>query len=381
MNPRPDNPDDTDDELARKSAVKYAAATVHYVRRITRYISEMNPTVSVFEKVANFDPDHTGKPPIEADVLAQQRLEEVVEANPPSQQLGDVVFLGEEVAKRELQYDKDVRHLIVRSDPIDGTSNMSHCGDGFSSVVTIDQWVPELQKWQHMAGSIIRNDGDGISWSNRSVHRHNVVIDFRDLSPRSLPRIIDRPPIPNFKRWRLSDEWREKLAYAGATVAAHRDTRRSVLVADFPDLIRKPDFLDFRSGSASAWGLCNRRLGFVFEMNATTIHDSAHLYPFTYLGGEVVDHAYQPIDVAEIFEANAGPDGEVKAVPPYIAFVDSRSLEFLREILGTRHVGDFGESATQVLPSQPTQRVPASASSGSARPDSIHGNRRSHETN
>jgi hypothetical protein len=324
---------DPDDEVARECAVLYASATVHYVRRIIRHISELDPSDSPFEKVEDFDPAHAGKPPIEADVLAQDFLESVVKANPPRTPLGEPIFLGEEVPAAYRALNRDQKYITVRSDPIDGTSNMVHCGDGFSTVVTIEQWRPAMARWQHLAGAIVRHDGDGLSWSNRGVHRHNVVIDFAELPPTVLPRILERPAIPPFRNFRLSDEWREKVAYSGATVAAHSSIRRTELLDHFSSLVSRPEFLDFRSGSASAWGLCNRRLGFVFELRPTTIHDSAHLYPFSYLGGNVVDHDYRPINVAEIFDKNADPTSNQKVVPPYIAYVDERSVQFLQTVL------------------------------------------------
>lgn len=107
-----------------------------------------------------------------------------------------------------------------------------------------------------------------------------------------------------------------------------------MLMEQYPRLITSPDYFDFRSGSTSAWGLCNRRLGFVFEMNATTIHDSAHLFPFSILlGGFVADHDFNPLDIRKIIEKNAGPRAGDKVVPPYVAYVDERSMPFIRECL------------------------------------------------
>src|SRR5687768_6326637 len=113
----------TDDERARRSCLRYAAATMHHVRRIRRRINELDPTQSLYEKQEDFDPEHPGSDPIGADVEAQRFLEAVVRCNRPDVRLGEVTLLGEEVSRGFKALDKDSGHLIVRCDPIDGTSN------------------------------------------------------------------------------------------------------------------------------------------------------------------------------------------------------------------------------------------------------------------
>jgi hypothetical protein len=155
------------------------------------------------------------------------------------------------------------------------------------------------------------------------------------LRPAQRPEVLDFGPIPPFAAVEVDavevDEVvRHAVATSGASVAAHSAKRREALREKFPDLQVVANHLDYRAGTTSAWQLCNGMLGFVVELNSTTIHDSAHLYPFYLLGGQVVTHDYEPIHVIELIQDHADPRNMEKVIPPYIAFHDRESLDVVK---------------------------------------------------
>ena len=277
---------------------------------------------------------HPGKPPLNIDSAAQHRFLEVVQQQPPSENggegLGDLLILGEEATVAGWDPDQPGRTTILRADPIDGTSSLAHCGDGFASVITVESRRQPGSEWKHLGGAIVRSDGLTISWSRRQVRAHHVILDLASLTPADRPNILDLGPVPPFAAVELDESVRHAVATSGASVAAHSAKRREALRERFPDLQVLADHLDYRAGTTAAWQLCNGMLGFIVELNATTIHDSAHLFPFYILGGQIVTHDYEPIRVIELIQDHADPKNMEKVVPPYIAFSDRKSLDLVR---------------------------------------------------
>lgn len=325
------------DETAREWALRYAASTMHFVRRQTVEIDYIESATVWFKKQAITYHGHLGKPPLEVDAAAQARFEALVRDQPPpdgDEDLGSILIMGEEATPAAgWNPHTPGRVSIFRADPIDGTSSLAHCGDGFASVVTVDSVAQAGQPWRHLAGAIVRSDGLTISWSRSAVLAHHVVLDMRPLSSLERPRVLDYGVVPPFATRDVDEVIRADISASGATVAAHSAKRRDALRTKFPDLQVVSNHLDYRAGTTAAWQLCKGMLGFIVELNMTTIHDSAHLYPFYFLGGQVVTHDFEPVHVLELMQEHAGPDALEKVVPPYIAYSDVRSLDLVKKAM------------------------------------------------
>lgn len=325
------------DEIAREWALTYAASTMHFIRRHTVEIDYIESTTGWLKRQDIAHRGHLGKPPLEVDRAAQVRFETLVQDQPPpsgDENLGSVLLMGEEATPAAgWNSQKPGRVSIFRADPIDGTSSLAHCGDGFATVITVDTRAQPGQPWRHLAGAIVRSDGLTISWSRSVVMSHHVVLDMRPLSTHDRPHILTYGAVPPFAT-RDVDEWiREDVAASGATVAAHSAKRREALREKFPDLQVVSYHLDYRAGTTAAWQLCKGMLGFIVELNMTTIHDSAHLYPFYFLGGQVVTHDFEPVHILDLMQEHAGPDALEKVIPPYIAYGDRKSLDIVKRAM------------------------------------------------
>ncbi|MEU0561945.1 hypothetical protein [Dactylosporangium maewongense] len=322
------------DELARRWALTYAASTMHFVRWKTVQFERFEGSGEWRQKQFVTYHGHPGKPPLNIDAAAQERFVELVARQPPPDDadngLGELLILGEEATVTGWDPDRPGRTTILRADPIDGTSSLAHCGDGFATVVTVESRRQPGADWKHLGGAIVRSDGLTVSWSRTQVQAHHVVLDLSRLDADKRPNIIDLGPIPPFAAVELDEDVRQAVATSGASVAAHSSKRREALRAKFPDLQVLSNHLDYRAGTTAAWQLCNGMLGFIVELNATTIHDSAHLLPYTLLGGNIVTHEYEPVRIIELIQDHADPTNLEKVVPPYIAFTDRESLEIVK---------------------------------------------------
>jgi hypothetical protein len=321
------------DELARSVALVYAAATMHFVRRQTVQFDRIDASSEWRQHIVTYH-GHLGSTPRNIDAAAQEHFMEVVSRQPPPSDgivgLGNVVILGEEASVQAWDPERPGRSTIIRTDPIDGTSTLAHCGDGFSSVVTLESRRQPGADWKHLGGAIVRSDGLTVSWSRQQVRAHHVVLSMTPLDPARRPEIVDLGPIPPFAAVEVEKCVQRDVASSGASVAAHSAERRKELRDKFPNLHIMANHLDYRAGTTSAWQLCNGMLGFVIELYDTTLHDSAHLLPLYLLGGEVVTHDYSPIRVLDLMQQNADPRSMERVVPPYIAFSDKASLELVR---------------------------------------------------
>ncbi|MEV4805743.1 hypothetical protein AB0K18_37585 [Nonomuraea sp. NPDC049421] len=281
---------------------------------------------------------HLGKPPLEIDAAAQARFESLAQDQPPpggDEGLGSILIMGEE-ATPAVGWNPHVpgRVSIFRADPIDGTSSLAHCGDGFASVVTVDSTAQGNRPWRHLAGAIVRSDGLTISWSRSAVWAHHVVLDMKPLTARDVPKILHYGIVPPFVTRDVDEMIRADVSASGATVAAQSAKRREALQEKFPRLQLVSNHLDYRAGTTAAWQLCKGMLGFIVELNTTTIHDSAHLYPFYFLGGQIVTHDLEPVRILEVMQDNAGPESLERVIPPYIAYSNPRSLDLIRRSMG-----------------------------------------------
>ncbi len=323
------------DEQARAAALKYAATVMHYVRRETAAWNFTDATESWMKQTVTYH-GHLGKPPKRIDQLAQVRLEEAFKLDPPSPLLGTAMLLGEEAQIPAWDPSQTGRSTIFRADPIDGTAALVHSGDGFSTVITVESRRDAGQPWKHFGGAIVRSDGLALSWSRRATYGHSVQLDtsqeFGLDEGVDLADLGSLPPLPSRD---IDEVMRRNIARSGAAVAAQSSLRRESLLANYGRLIAAAEYFDFRAGSPAAWPLCMGMLGWVIEPNATTIHDSIHLYPYSILlGGHVVDLQRRPINVAKTIEDHAGPESLEKVFPPYVAYFDAESLDFVFDNAG-----------------------------------------------
>jgi hypothetical protein len=214
---------------------------------------------------------------------------------------------------------------------VDGTQVLSHSGDGFSTVVTMESRKNSHSPWRHYCGAIVRSDGCAISWTRSAVYTHFVVLDPRHRpAAEHVPDILDLGMLPPFANRVLSEQRRLDVAGAGACVAAASPARREAVMRNFGHLVTHAPYFDLRAGTPAGWALCTGLLGWLLEPSQTTIHDSIHLFPFTLLGGRVFTTGFEHIDARELFEQHAGPGEAEKIIPPYIACVFDESVDLIR---------------------------------------------------
>lgn len=320
------------DGEARVGALRFAANVMHFIRTRTLTWNYIDHTESWLQLQPVTYHGHTGKPPRVIDLLAQRRFEDVVAHQRPSPLLGRVIVLGEEASLPDWDPNEPGRVSIFRCDPVDGTSALAHSGDGYSTVVTVESRRDSGHAWKHFGGAIVRSDGLAISWSRRSVLAHHIVLDAREEARAEYdPPRLDLGALPQLTSRDMDETHRAKVIRSGAVVAAQSSARRKALLKKYPSLIQEAEFMDFKAGTPIAWPLCTGLLGWVIELNATTIHDAVHLLPFTALGGKVVDAQLHPINVLGQIEHHAGPEALEKVFPPYIAYVSDESLDFVTQ--------------------------------------------------
>ena len=322
------------DEAAREHALRYAASTMEFIRRETIDWDHADFADTWFQTALTYH-GHPGKPALAIDVSAQAYLESVVENDPgAADELGHLIVLGEEVSQPEWNPSHPGRVSIIRCDPVDGTSALAHSAEGFASVVTVESRRDSGQAWKHLGGAIVRSDGLAVSWSRKTVLAHHVLLDVAAVpSPACPPRITEFREVPQLRSIDTDETYRKMIARSGAAVAAQSIKRREQMFDRYSGIIAKSEYFDFKAGNPSVWQLCKGLLGWVVEPNPTTIHDSIYLWPFELVGGHIVDHEYNPINVLRLVESNAGPEALEKVVPPYIAYVHDDSLEFIKDNL------------------------------------------------
>lgn len=318
------------DRLAREHALRYAACTMQFIRSETADWDHADFANAWFQQQQVTYHGHMGKPPLVIDALAQRYLENVVRQDPQTPELGEVLFMGEEVAQADWDPHRPGRVTIIRCDPVDGTSQLAHTGQSFASVVTVESRRDSGQPWKHLGGAIVRSDGRALSWSRTTVEEHDVRLDVSiRASETESPSIADLGTMPPLVSRDIDEVHRKLTALSGAAVAAQSAKRRQDLLLQYAPLISEAEYFDFQGGNPTAWSLCKGLLGWTIELNWTTIHDSIYLWPFSTLGGRIVDHYGKKINILSLIEEHAGPDALEKAVPPYISFIYDDSLDFI----------------------------------------------------
>jgi hypothetical protein len=322
------------DDIARPLALTYAAATMHFVKHqsiLAAFGSHDDFSESPLRRQTAAGEGHLGAPPLVLDTEAQGHFEDVVARRDWNPLLGTRVIIGEEVPAVALDGMGEGRVTLVRCDPVDGTQVLSHSGDGFSTVVTMESRKNSHSPWRHYCGAIVRSDGCAISWTRSAVYTHFVVLDPRHRpAAEHVPDILDLGMLPPFANRVLSEQRRLDVAGAGACVAAASPARREAVMRNFGHLVTHAPYFDLRAGTPAGWALCTGLLGWLLEPSQTTIHDSIHLFPFTLLGGRVFTTGFEHIDARELFEQHAGPGEAEKIIPPYIACVFDESVDLIR---------------------------------------------------
>jgi hypothetical protein len=323
------------DDIARPLALTYAAATMHFVKHqsiLAAFGSHDDFSESPLRRQPSAWQGHLGAPPLVLDTEAQRYFEDVVAQREWDPLLGTRLIIGEEVAAPDAGEVGDGRVTLVRCDPVDGTQILSHSGDGFSTVVTMESRKNAHSPWRHYCGAIVRSDGCAISWTRSAVYTHFIVLDPRHRpTPDHVPDVLDLGMLPPFANRVLSEQRRLDVAGAGACVAAASPLRRAAVVREFGQLVTGAPYFDLRAGTPAGWALCTGLLGWLLEPSQTTIHDSIHLFPFTLLGGRVFTTRFERVDVRQLFEDHAGPGAPEKIIPPYVACVFDESVDLIRD--------------------------------------------------
>src|ERR1035438_4180299 len=130
------------------------------------------------------DPRHAGTPARRIDALAQAAAklgaeQKWIELQPSLEdRVQHVAYVGEEAGNQTQMILP--RTLVIRFDPLDGTTNAVNIVNAFSSVATVDVVVDPKDRPRHLAGAIIGGEVD-VSWSHWSRRSRQTSRYLRPL--------------------------------------------------------------------------------------------------------------------------------------------------------------------------------------------------------
>ena len=269
--------------------------------------------------VLSQDPQHAGTPARPIDALAQAAARDGAEAKwnelrqGISDKAGHISYIGEESGTQtQLVYPGT---LIVRFDPLDGTTNAVNMLTAFGSVATVDILLEADASPRHLAGAIIGGEID-VSWSHWSRRPRGAK-----AYPRPLGKVLVRST-------RLDTDWRrlevsqdERDVSSVASVAASQ--KRFMDFAPFRDrAFANKGVVYHLAGNPLCAALLLGQVGAFVETQQVTLHDSAFLIPHWLLGGQIETLNFERLDYLLEYERNAlNFDPKAKPIPPFIAFV------------------------------------------------------------
>jgi hypothetical protein len=265
------------------------------------------------------DPQHVGTPARRIDALAQEAAKRGAtdkwhELEPTLvDRVENIAYVGEESGSHTQMIRP--RTLVVRLDPLDGTTSAVNIVNAFSSVATADFITDPAAPARHLAGAIIGGEVD-VSWMHWSRRGH-----LKSSYLRPLGQVLIRSV-------RVSTGWRqlevaqdEREALSVASVAASR--KRFMAFAPFRDAIfAKEGTVYHLAGNPLCTALLLGRVGAFVETQHVTLHDSVFLIPHWLLGGHIETLDGSRFDYLSQYETNAQNfDPGAKLIPPYIAYV------------------------------------------------------------
>ena len=267
--------------------------------------------VAVVERVG-----HTGAPTTRLDDEVKRALSSFCRQNVLQQH----VFVGEE---RNDSFDPRQRGLVlVRSDPLDGTTNSLSLLDNWSTVVLFDMARSSRPgSFRHFAGAIATAAGWIVSWDlGGSKHNANGAYErlHGNVFLQSIPGHLSGSDLGT-RRLEL-ETLRPGESQHIAAVAASAE-RRDILTGRLGPLLSLERQVTFwnAAGNSIAPGLLAGNVGTLVEPKQVTLHDSALLIPFSLLGGSVFD-----LDTGRLMnyldEYEAGITGQQeKPIRPFVA--------------------------------------------------------------
>jgi hypothetical protein len=302
---------------AREIAIAGAAAGVDAVLRDLLSLVDEDEGRPI--GILSQDPEHAGTPARRIDALAQAAAKDGAERKwlelkqALAGQVQNVVYVGEESgAQTQLILP---RTLVIRFDPLDGTTNAINILNSFASVVSVDVITNTNGEARHLAGAILGGEVDvsWIHWSRRGQHSVGYSKPLGRVFVRSM-RIET-----GWRHLEVSQE--ERDVHSVASVAAN--SRRFTAFGPFRDEIFANGGVVYHSaGNPFCAALLLGHVGAFVETQNVTMHDSVYLIPHWLLGGRIETLDYQPFDYIGQYERHAVDfSPRSKPIPPYIAYV------------------------------------------------------------
>lgn len=264
-------------------------------------------------------PNHPGVPANRLDAVAEEAartgLHELSASRGPAHGPNRVHYCGEESAGIGTQ-NLHSGDFIVRTDPLDGTTNAVTILTGFASVALVDR--VEDQNVTHLAGAIVSGHID-VRWY---VAERDWYADGVDTPLEG--RVFVRAPRLPGDNWAPLPLQRNKRLNTLAAVAASRSRWQMCDRVAQGALADGGRFYNL-AGNPYCGSLLIGQLGGVFEPSNVTLHDSAYLIPLLLAGGSVEDLQGMRLDYLSLYETNALDFAlDRKPVPPFLAYLGHR---------------------------------------------------------
>lgn len=301
------------------------------------------------------DPRHAGTPARRVDALAQAAAREGAARrwaelyDEVADRVGGVVYVGEE-AGNQTQMIKP-RTIVVRFDPLDGTTNAVNIVNTFVSVATVDIILGLNERPRHLAGAIIGGEID-VSWAHWSRNSKQTGAYIRPLG-----EVFVRSVRAGTGWLRLDVSQDERDTSSVASVAA--SAKRFAAFSQFRnEVFRKGGVVYHLAGNPLCAALLLGHVGALVETQHVTLHDSALLIPHWLLGGKIDTLDGESFAYLLTYEENAANfDPGAKPIPPYIAYVGSSNpfMESKEHTVEHARVSDI--SARLPKAAEPRQRL------------------------
>jgi len=280
----------------------------------------------------------SGDAPVLFDMQAQAAIEHQVGLLARRENLGSIVFAGEDVKNvvRTLQRDQ----LVCRCDSVDGSTLVDNTWVGAASVVTIEKCYG---KWLRLeAVSITSMTGMTISMENHTPskdggrNRDQIRAPKLD-APRGEVYFADHISQKRVEINRLRTN-RKAGSLAAVGYSPERHERLLPYLKSAWRIVDKSNKRTGRylnsAGNPIVFGLALGTLEAVLEPEHTSLHDSVFLALHEILGGHVVNFdTLEPMNYLEMYQAEAMDlDGSHKLIPPYIAYTGDKIPEWIRRV-------------------------------------------------
>lgn len=295
------------------SAAENALETV--VAELMKVVDDDDDRLPV---VLSQDPKHPGAPARPIDAMAQTAVrrgaESAIEERDAvfSGRVSQICYVGEESGSQTQLIRPGT--LVVRSDPLDGTSNAVNLLQGYCSVVTVDYIDIPGKRGRHLGGAILGGDID-ISWEQWS-RRSQTGDGYHNALGRVYVRSVRLRT-----EWRAAEVSQEYRVMANMASVAASESRFRELEAYREAAFAAGGIVYHLAGNPFCAALLFGEVGSFVEIKDVTLHDSAYLIPHWLLGGATEGLDGSPLNYIDLYEENiANFDVSAKPVPPFVAF-------------------------------------------------------------